>query len=92
VTAGERGDLILFGLLLLFAAILALVAYRLTGPLGMEEGFSQVGGLPVIPEEAGGGWVGFSVEGNQTAYGVVLGALVLLCLFLLLWRGRQGRG
>ena len=87
----ERRGLLTFLLIALAVAILALVAYRITGPLGIEERSSRAVGLPAPSEEAGNGVSGFSLEGNPAAYGAVLGALILICLFLLRWK-RKGNG
>jgi len=88
----ERKVLLLFALILLLAAILAFAVYRMTGPLGIEARYNQAVGLPTGGEEGGGGLFGFSLEGNPAAYGVILGALVLLSLFTFLRWKRQGPG
>jgi hypothetical protein len=72
-------------------AVLALVAYRMTGALGIEERFSRAAGLPTTEGESGGGWFGFSLEGNPAAYGIILSALALLSLYAYFWRRRPER-
>jgi hypothetical protein len=87
----EKRGLLIFLLIIVIIAIVALAANRITGPLGIEERFSRAVGLPAPAEETGNGVFGFSVEGNPAAYGAFLGVLILLCLFLLRWK-RKGNG
>jgi hypothetical protein len=75
---GKRG-LILFGLILVLIAVASWAAYRLTGPMGIEERFTHAVGLPGTDEESGTGWFGFSLEGNPLAYAVILGGLGIAC-------------
>ena len=75
----RRRWLFLLGLILAAALIVALGVYQMTGPMGIEERYSHAVGLPGPEEESGGGWFGFSLEGDPLLYGVILGALGALC-------------
>jgi hypothetical protein len=86
----DRKVLILFILIAILTGILALLVYRMTGPMGIEERYNQAVGLPGTGREGSGGWFGLSLEGNPLAYGVILGSLLLLCLFVFFWRRRKG--
>jgi len=93
VTAPDRRrGLILFVLILVAVAIISFAAYRLTGPMGIEERYSNAVGLPSTEEEEGGGWFGFSLEGNHLAYGVILLALVGISVIAYLrWKKEESR-
>jgi len=84
----DRKVLIFFILIAILAGILAFLVYRMTGSMGIEERYSQAVGLPGTGEGGGGGWFWFSLEGDPLAFGVILGALVLLSLFAF-FRGRR---
>jgi len=85
----RRMGLILFGLILVAVAIICFAAYRMTGPMGIEERYSNAVGLPSTEEEEGGGWFGFSLEGNHLTYGVILLALVGISVIVYLRLRRQ---
>jgi len=85
----RRMGLILFGLILVAVAIISFAAYRMTGPMGIEERYNQAVGLPGSEEEGGSGWFGFSIEGNPLLYGVILVALGALCVIAYLRLRRQ---
>lgn len=86
----RRRGLILFGLIVAAVVIISLVAYRVTGPMGIEERYSQAVGLPGPEEEEGSGWFGFSLEGNPLIYGVILLALGGISVIAYLrWRTRR---
>ncbi|MGA2933998.1 MAG: hypothetical protein ABSD81_02450 [Methanomicrobiales archaeon] len=85
----RRKGLILFGLILVMVAIISLAAYRMTGPMGIEERYNQAVGLPSAEEEPGGGWFGFSLEGNPLLYGVILVVLGGTCVIAYLWWRRE---
>jgi hypothetical protein len=87
----DRKVFALFLLIAVLGAILAFVAYRMTGPLGIEERFNRAAGLPGTGGAAGSGWFGFTLEGDPAAYWVLLGALALLSLFTF-FRGRRHGG
>jgi hypothetical protein len=75
----ERKGLIIFGAILIVVLIAALAAYQITGSIGIEDRYNTAVGLPVSPEEGGGTFLGFSVEGNPVLYLIVLGVLVIGC-------------
>ena len=88
----RRRGLILFGLILIAVVIISLAAYRMTGPMGIEERYNQAVGLPNAGEEEGSGWFGFSVEGNPLLYGVILVILGGICTFAYLrWKREESR-
>jgi hypothetical protein len=75
----EKRGLLIFGLILLIVVIVSLAAYLVTGPMGIEERYGHAVGLPAGEEEPGGGWFGFSLEGNLLLYGVILVILGIIC-------------
>ena len=88
----RRRGLILFVLILVAVAIISLAAYRMTGPMGIEERYNQSVGLIGPEEESGGGWFGFSLEGNPLMYCVILLALGGICVIAYLrWRRGESR-
>jgi hypothetical protein len=93
MVAGRRKGLIILGLVLAAALIVAFLAYRMTGPMGIEERYGQAVGLPAGEgEEEGGGPFGFSVEGDPFLYGVVLVVLGGICAVAYLrWRRTGSR-
>jgi hypothetical protein len=78
--AGNRGRLVLAGLILV-AGIIALLAYAATGPMGIEERFaSATGAVHGGPGEGGeSGIAGFTLEGHPVLYGVILLLLITGC-------------
>jgi len=88
----RRRGLILFGLIVVAVVIISFVAYRMTGPMGIEERYSQAVGLPSPGEESGSGWFGFSLEGNPLLYGVILVVLGGICVIAYIrWRREELR-
>jgi len=88
----RRRGLILFALIVVTVVIISLAAYRTTGPMGIEERYNQAVGLPGAEEESGGGWLGFSLEGNPLLYGVILLALGGICVIAYLrWKREENR-
>jgi hypothetical protein len=86
----RRRWLILLGLILAVALIVALGAYRVTGPMGIEERYGHAVGLPGSEEGSGGGWLGFSLEGDPLLYAVTLVVLVAACVVAYLrWRREE---
>ena len=89
---GRRRGLILFGLIVAAVVIISLAAYRMTGPMGIEERYNQAVGLPGPEEESGSGWFGFSLEGSPLMYSVILLALGGICVIAgLRWRREESR-
>jgi len=86
----EKRGLIVFGLILLIIVIASFAAYLATGPMGIEARYSHAVGLPGTEEESGGGWFGFSVEGNPLLYGVILVILGVICLAAYLRLRKEG--
>jgi hypothetical protein len=93
VTAiNRRRGLILFGLIVAAVVAISMVAYWMTGPIGIEERSSRAVGLPQAGEEPGSGWFGFSLEGDPVRYAAVLGALGIVCIAGYFWWRRAGTG
>jgi hypothetical protein len=89
---GEMRGLLIFGLILLIIVIVSLAAYLVTGPMGIEARYSHAVGMPAEEEEPGGGWFGFSLEGNPLLYVVILVILGIICLAAYLrWRKQEAR-
>ncbi|WP_440950512.1 hypothetical protein [Methanosphaerula subterraneus] len=80
----KRGLLVLGGLALLIL-IGAVLAFQITGPMGIEDRFTEALGLQHDggAEEEDGGFFGFSLEGNILAYLAVLALLIAVSLFAL---------
>ncbi len=70
---GERRGLIIFGAILIIVVIASLAAYQMTGRMSIEDRYNTAVGLPAGQGEGGGGFLGFSVEGNPVLYLIVLG-------------------
>lgn len=85
----RRRGLILFGLILVVVIIISLAAYRMTGPMGIEERYNHAVGLPGPEEESGSRWFGFSLEGNPLLYGVILVVLGGICVIAYLRLRRE---
>ena len=77
-STGNRGRLVLAGLILV-AGIIALLAYAVTGPMGIEERFASAtgSGHGDIREEGGAGFGGFTLEGHPVLYGIILLILII---------------
>jgi len=74
----QKGMLI-FGIFILLAGIAALVAFQVSGPMGIEERFTQALGIH-HDASADSGISGFSLEGQPFLYVVVLGILGIICI------------
>ena len=72
---GDKKGLILFLLILVIVAIVALFAFKMTGAMGIEDRFNSAVGLPATGEV---GVSGFSVEGNPVLYAIVLVVLLVV--------------
>jgi hypothetical protein len=47
--------------------------------MSIEDRYNTAVGLPAAPEEEGGTFLGFSVEGDPVLYVIVLGILIVGC-------------
>jgi hypothetical protein len=72
IAIDRRRGFILFVFIVVVVAVISFAAYRITGPMGIEERYTNAVGLPSTEEESGSGWFGFSLEGNPLLYGVIL--------------------
>ena len=86
---GRRRGVILLGLILVVAVIISFAAYRMAGPMGIEERYNRAVGLPSPGEESGNGWFGFSLEGNPLLYCVILIILGSICVLAYLRLRRE---
>jgi hypothetical protein len=79
-STGNRGLLVLGGLILI-AGIIAILAYAVTGPMGIEERFASAtgSGHGAVKEEGGAGIAGFTLEGQPVFYGIILILLIIGC-------------
>jgi len=75
----ERKGLVIFGAILIVVLIAALAAYQMTGSMGIEDRYNTAVGLPVLQQEEGGTFFGFSAEGNPVLYLIVLCVLIIVC-------------
>lgn len=78
----KRGLLVLGGLTLLIL-IGALLAFQITGPMGIEDRFTEALGLQHDDggvEEEEGGFFGFNLEGNILAYLAILALLIVISI------------
>jgi hypothetical protein len=78
VPAGKKG-LIIFGAILIVVIVAALMAYQMTGNMGIENRFTTAVGLPPGEKEGGETFFGFSAEGDPVLYVIVLGILIVGC-------------
>jgi hypothetical protein len=82
IPTGRGKGLLLFGLIVVIAAIAAIAAYQMTGNRGVEDRFSEAVGLPLGGEGGGSTLFGFSVESNPVLYLAVLGTLLFISYLL----------
>ena len=83
---GDKSGLIIFGIIVVVVIFTAILAYAMTGSMGIEDRFSQAVGLPVGETgTADGNLFGFSLEGDHLSYLIVLGVLVVACFLLSRW-------
>ena len=78
----NRKGIIIFGGIVLIFLVLCLFAYMITGDKRIEERFSNAVGLPGEPESGDIGIFGFTIEGDQLSY-VILLALILVATALI---------
>lgn len=82
IMTGRKKGLLLFGLIVVIAAIAALAAFQMTGNMGIEDRYSQAVGQALSGEEGGSALFGFSVEGDPVLYLAVLGILLFISYLL----------
>ena len=76
----EYRGIILFCLIAIIVIAGALVAFKVTGPMGIEERFNAATGIIGEEEDdAGTGIAGFFLEGNVLSYILILIGLAVLC-------------
>ncbi len=71
-------------LLILLAVVVtgSFIVYMQSGPMPIEERFSQAVGLSDNGEPGTMGETGLSFEGNFTLYAIILFVLVIICIAL----------
>jgi hypothetical protein len=75
----DKKGIIIFGVIVVILLTVAMIAYRMTGPMGIEERFNHALGLPMNEEDHRNSWFGFSAEGNTFLYEIILVALIVAC-------------
>ena len=79
----RKKSMLLFGVLIVVVAGLSLVAYHISGHMGIEERFNSAVGIEMSQEEEGSsGIFGFTIEGNLLYYAIILAILIILCLII----------
>jgi predicted nucleic acid-binding Zn ribbon protein len=78
----KKKGIIIFGAIVLIFLVLCLFAYIITGDKGIEERFSNAVGLPSESEGGNNGILGFTLEGNQLSYVIIL-SLILVTVVLI---------
>jgi len=78
----EHRGIIIFGIIAIIVITGALIAFKITGPMGIEDRFNAATGIiPGEEEEADGGIAGFFLEGDALLYLLVLAGLIVICIF-----------
>ncbi|RPH74541.1 hypothetical protein EHM76_03385 [bacterium] len=72
--------MILFLILLAIVVTVSFIVFAQTGPMGIEERFSQAVGLPFEGEHEDEGGSGISIEGNTILYAIILCILTIICV------------
>lgn len=79
----RKKSILLFGFLVLAVSGLSLIAYHVSGHMGIEERFNSAVGIDSgSEEEESSGIFGFNIEGNPLYYAVILVALIISCLII----------
>ena len=77
----EHRGLIIFCIIAIIVLAGALVAFKITGPMGIEDRFNAATGIIGEEEEdAGAGIAGFFLEGNALSYILILIGLAVVCV------------
>jgi hypothetical protein len=82
----EKKGLLVLGGLVVLILIGALLAFHITGPMGIEDRFTSAVGLQQHDEgeaDEDGGFFGFSLEGNTLAYLAILALLIIVSVLAL---------
>jgi NADH:ubiquinone oxidoreductase subunit 3 (subunit A) len=81
-TTGTKKEIVIFIAVITVVGIAALVAFRIVGPMGIEERFQNALGIPHDAGDVPGdsGVSGFSLEGQPLLYAVVLCVLGIICI------------
>jgi hypothetical protein len=78
----EHRGIIIFGIIAIIVLAGALIAFKITGPMGIEDRFHAATGIiPVEEEDAESGIAGFFLEGNALLYFLILAGLIVVCVF-----------
>jgi len=78
----EHRGILLFCVIAIIVLAGALVAFKITGPLGIEERFNAATGINGGEgEDAGAEIAGFFIEGNALLYILVMAGLIVVCIF-----------
>jgi hypothetical protein len=79
----RKKSILLFGFLVLAVSGLSLIAYHVSGHMGIEERFNSAVGIDSgSEEEESSGMFGFNIEGNPLYYAFILVALIISCLII----------
>jgi hypothetical protein len=79
----RKKSMLLFGVLIVAVSGLSLIAYHVSGHMGIEERFNSAVGIKAEPEDEGpSGIFGFNIEGNVLYYEIILAILLVLCLII----------
>lgn len=84
----NKNGIIIFGTIILIFLVISLLGFIITGNKGIEERFSNAVGLPTGSGEADNGIFGFTLEGNQLSYIIIL-ALILVSTALIYMKFRE---
>ena len=80
VDRGEKRGMLVLGGLAVLVLIGALLAFQITGPMGIEDRFTEALGLQQHDGGEEGGFFGFNLEGNTLAYLAVLALLIIVSI------------
>jgi len=88
----EKKGIVLFCLILIIIAIISLAAFRMTGPMGIEDRYSTAVGLPATGDAGESTGSGFSIEGNPVLYVIVLAVLLAVGFIAYRYLPKPGEG
>jgi hypothetical protein len=82
IPEGKRG-LLIFGLITVALLGTAVVAFLVTGPMGIEDRFTAAAGIAAVEDgDSRNDTASFSIEGNSILYVFVLGILIAACMII----------